>query len=636
MRNLLLGVLLGAALGFAGHLILSERSGADDLDRAPGVTRDAGLREATSARRNVEVPAIEERRAEATGSPIRAAIEALRPPPASIGEGVITGRIRDEAGAGIEGVALTAMPSGFRATPAPEAGEEELEDWVRRTVASEARRRQVQRLAASDAQGEFTITGLDEGVDYDVTPRLRGWRLHRRGSGAQRTRAGDRIEFVATRVGLLTVKVEFPDGTAPTKADILMQQTHSVYSLNWGPPTTEFTCDPGPVQLAASTPGFRSTLERVDLSNGPGEVTLRLAPCPRLSGRVVFPGPRPESLEIRAALLEEDEVPDEALLLSRGELTWTHANSDFRFEVERVVEGRYALQGFDQRSQPLTEMRIVETATGTPAVIELPGLPVDSRTQTVLRVVDAEGKTVTGNRIEVVRVTGEDRKRRWVRSPPDGEGRVWIDRREDLTAPDGTGFFVHVESLAHGAVMWPLPLEAREVEVRFQAPAWLDVTLEDAPRTVVSRLELSVRGPDAAAEPPTTQLAIPEARGERRRIGPLQPGPSFVSVFDEFTLLYERALDLFPGENTLRLPIPALHRLEVRTSLTDGTFLSLESLGLPGRLRARRQSQVLGGRVDFPLLPPGRYRLSAVGLTDGPEALELEIPRVRQIEFGGR
>ncbi len=568
------------------------------------------------------------------------------------GDRIIRGSVRTADGRPLSGVTVRAIPDApwdlwDRDGPPPEGDplKAEVEAEVRHLLLE----RNSTRETVSDQSGAFLFTGIS-----DVKHSIRGYKpgFEVRKEKRDRVRAGEEIRLIAHPVVELEVRVLGPDGKPPERATVKIFGTGRFVEMNrdWRPGRPRIDLDPGPIRIRASG-GTRSALvseevERMlEVGVRPEPVVLKLREQTGIRGTLSFP-PAGDDYSSRHRILalrvREGAVIDPSRLLREhhheGRLhRYSPRGGTGDFIMIDLPPGTY-LVGVAAGYDAVPDSKIVRLTSGMETVdlaIPLPG----AGETTMVRVLGPDGRPVRENssgNLQARHVADDGTITTGSRPSHLGNG-VWRVPNPSVPIGKEAGgrFLLLVSSTAYGSMTVEYePRASGEVEVRWQAPATLDVTLPDYPGSSyegVARIRLEPAIQRERRWRPALEKR-PDPHG-RASFGPLAPGEWIVSL-GVSSGRYVTAnvlripVHLVSGTEELVLAPPALVDLTVQTSGQEGTF-RLQPLD-GGNWRSAEGGP--DGVVRFTRLTAGSYILWRYGHGTS-EAMRLELGGTVTVRF---
>lgn len=249
----------------------------------------------------------------------------------------IWGRIADEAGAPVAGVAVTATPHYDWSRTEDSSLEARLREFVRHERWTAARI----RTASSGADGTYRLEGLAAEARFEVGCERSGYwfRMEER---PEEILPGTELNFTAIRVVELTVEVQFEDGKAPELARVRWKSPTGSSSAEWTPAERSIGFAPGNYQLTAeAAPSYCSKPAAVSLGfdAAPPPVTLVLEERNRVAGLVLGlrRGERHTEHKVRCCRVSTDALPQDAIKEAS-------IRQDGTFELLDLDPGNYLLE----------------------------------------------------------------------------------------------------------------------------------------------------------------------------------------------------------------------------------------------------------------------------------------------------
>ncbi len=663
-----LAALVGMAMGLAVGLVLgtsenapSANASAAAVSAGPGAAHPVEPVQPTAR-------TAERRRAEGgvSSTADAAAMPVLR------GEGRITGRVHDHAGAPIAGVRVVAVPVRKAAKRGDEgrAGPPTLEE-EQRDVAERHRWRETNsRECTTGEDGLYTLDGLADEA-HEITAWRAGYTLRPSGRGEHGPeKPGGKRDFLAMAVVGVRVAVLLPDGTPAQEATVTWKQDeHDGWendSVSWTAADPVVPLRSGGFAFTASAGPhgeFRSDTQNVVLAPGdaPPEVTLRCLPRAGIAGRVTYASKeRPAGVRVLSLRVEPgtDADPTQlAVLRERGQTV----EGDGKFALLDLAPGRY-LVGAVVRGGIVIATATVEVA-GNLVVQDLAVPALDVTDHVIVRVVGPDGAPLRDVRFTTGRNAGDNGSSGTTEAVtlPDGSYRVphhdpteanssWSGGDEGAVRPEDVKWWVRADSRSLGAREARYrPGVDRELTIQYPAPAKLDLLVRGGESGNVAgrlaagleataskdddlqpewmhqhdenteELDASARCTLVAGEAGTYRLSLWSRTGDTHAYNS--------------RILGRWPVTLAAGENSLEIDLPVLRDLVV----TADEPAKLDDMSL------RRWDDVLrrwewagectrtGDRKVYPGLPAGRYRLES---PDG--EMQLALPVAGEVRFRPR
>lgn len=668
MDRTLLGVLAGLVLGIGlGFVFFSSSGGrgttaparpgstpqevARERDEPPLPLSDEGLapvQEAEPVAVEAALAPLSETRVQE--SPARVEVSATA---SWHGTEELWGRVEDLSGTGVAGVVIRASAHVARdrllksADIGQDAPELSMEETLRKAAQryTDARARRFQ--ATTDVDGRFRFTGLPEN-DFHFEAYKRDYIVRPRNEQAWSVPAGSEVNFVATALVEVTVRITLPDGTEPNEAVVLCGVVRGGRTREdrwaWSPSGNVLRLPATEVELTATVDVASISSVDVDEADMRSEgVVLRLTPgTPRavdlvlegrsgIRGRVLFPKDMVPASNVLIRLLALGSATEVNLasLAEAEPVQWVQGLGDFAFlDIE---PGFYALGITRSWNAPVEVNQIVEVGGGIEScVLELP--PIDPADYLVARVFGPDGSQLRDVRFRfrheredggsssfgVGGLPGEDGS--YFTSVPLHSRASYYGEPTSLER-----FSLEAEHEQHGTKVQELTPGQGEVEFRFSEAAQLEVFVagyqggDYGGRVAIevrNELERSARLPRGDPESVGPSAVV--------RLDALVPGVYELALvlrepgsrhYSRYAITTE-TVEVRAGENFARITMPTLYPLEVVVPLAgESTRLSLHVIeGEDGAMTSRgRASCDAKGRALFDGLPAGEYALYARG-----------------------
>jgi len=559
--------------------------------------------------------------------------------------GVITGEVKTQSGEPLEGVTITVTPNNTPSFEKPDWPQEGLAREVLRFVARTKWTQAHRKVTKTASDGTFRVTDLPEGFTYRVRAKLRGYRFESR-SGASSpwaVKPGDHLTFIAEAMAVVTAKLLLPDGTQPEEGEISVEwRGFSSYSVTWKKDKPTILLKTGPVTLSAS-----ATVGNEEYSSGkislilePGErnepVVFNLTPRLGIRGRLVFEGGQgPEDMYICCI----PTVPGKRPSLSdipEGSPKLVIRPPNYGYTFSDLKPGTYYVAALWSYSGPVAAEAFVEVADSVVACDLRVPAPAPG-TYFLLWVYDPKGRPL----LDGVSVRVHYRVSEGMMAFSSSAGTSLIKqsngsflvipqwRSEDFDPASASCVLVVSHDL-YGKAFLPFdPAEDKELEIRFEKPAFLSVTIEGAAESEsAQKLRVELRpvvqeesGFDFAEEPP--RKVPPTGKVD---LGPLAPGDYHVLLslgWRDITFASVR-VNLKSGRNEITIPMPELYEVVVILPEDKKDLrLSLKETGKrwPYGRSAKADAE---GRVIFKDVPPGKYQITSNDPLGG--LMEIEVP----------
>lgn len=506
------------------------------------------------------------------------------------------GRVADPEGNPLAGVSLMAVPDPAARPPRFSTGDPAA------------------GRAASDAEGRFTLGGLDPGTAYELTaahPGFAAAKMQFTAAYATAPGAGVQIVLRPARAGAGRV-VDGEDRPLPGVEVTVTAEGGSRRTVSGETGRFEVPELPGTrVDLSASKRGFFPiTVRGVEIEPGeaPADLgTLVLGPGAAVFGRVTSgAGEGLAGVEVR--VVEDDGRPLPVVAGElRGEKPRAVTGTAGRFRIEDLKPGRRVHLFFEREGYRPARLAAVEVPPPGPLTVHLE----TAAGSLAGRVTSEDGEPVTGARLRLSRAL-----------PPPGTVGVapLPEEAPRSTSSDARGRF-RFTGLAPG-----------EVEIEVEA--------EGFQRTEPRRLTIKEQGATEDLLLVLARGAIVEGHLRSRdgepvpgalvRVGPVRsssdgdgfyhlagvpPGTYLLSVRHLEYEMVKRRLTVQPGINVRDVTLPAGWPVAGRVvddedEPVPGAVLLLRSRGMAG-MREYRAAGDGDGRFELPRVVDGHYRVEA-------------------------
>ncbi|MCI0339992.1 MAG: hypothetical protein L0216_02380 [Planctomycetales bacterium] len=669
LGTLAAGLALGIGLGLAGGWALFGRGEAPAL--LPPAAAPAGPAPGPAAPPPGSAPATP---APAASVPARTLADLVAPvpvPESARGTGTISGTVTADDGPPVEGVVVrgsrVADSEGRpRGSGAPEVPD--IERHLRRAAEEYRRDRAGESEARTDAQGRYSLSGLADG-EHAVSAWKVGWEIKPRGhGGGQRTRPGDRLDFLATAVIEVPVAVLGPDGAEAASATIECVvpsgRGSSTSREAWSHARSSVRLRPGTCRLRAVAGGTTSENEdprlqsdeqsvTVPREGGVARVTLALKEAPGIRGRVLDPeGGDEESVSVYALKAPPEAAPDPKQIKESGKRVYVGgAHGTFCFRD--LPPGTYlvgAARGWDG-PVVVTESVAVTDRMET-RDLALP--PPDPGAEVLVRVLGSSGESLAdvtfGYRYEEKGSSssgGVQAVRR-----PDGSWRIspseeFLEAYRSGKPDSGVKISVTATSASHGSKTLELPVgQPAPATIRFGPPATLEVTVDGyAGSEFAGRVKLKLQPAKDKPDPHAVHMRWHEgtslgAEG-RATLGPVESGEYLLLVLVgagerrswESVPAAKVPVSLAPGSRSLRVAMPTLYRLAVIVDgAPKGTQVNLGPAEDAGDWWGSQADTDESGRALFDRVPAGKHTLRVWG-TKNAGQMAVTIPDQSEVRF---
>ncbi|MCB9915550.1 MAG: hypothetical protein H6828_10435 [Planctomycetes bacterium] len=680
-----LGLLLGALVGAGGLYWLNGATGqaaasAPALERetapaavsAPSAAAPELTRTASREERN-QAASDDAGEVEVSDTEVARLVAQTHVEPAAVtrGEGTVTGVVLDADGRGVGGVLVRASEDRSRSytraadsfSGAPPV-DRSVEDVVKSAVTSHLRTRAERVEARSDAAGNFTLAQLGDGT-WSVNAYKEGFRLERVGE-SRSVRAGDRVEYTATPVVAVPVRVLAVGGAPAAKAFVVCDggDRSSRWSLRWSAEEPTLWLPAGDYELTAFSSDGNGDSDREDndareasqtetlaLPAGaqPGEVVLTLAPRSGVRGRLLTSGLLSSDDRPTAKLMELAAGAEPNLEALADSNKSSNSWRDDSYHFYDLEPGRYVVGAARSSwSAPIVAHEVFEVTDG---VLELNlTLPEADRSQMlVVHVQGPDGRPLDGVDFMFEYHKGfgggsrgvqavQDRQKDWLLELPEEFREDWLAGK----ATTGT-YGLQVEHDRYGTRTVELTPGQLDVSVRFEEPASLVV---DVPgyvgsayvgRVLVQCTNKGSRSTWFNSDDGGRVNAAGSATFDK-----LAPGEYSLALMIEQDdaggwrpqqRVAGTDFKVGPGENHATLAIPPLHVLVVHyADAKSGANLALRPLDRDETDPWGRSGAEFGddGLARFECVPAGDYELMFWG--GAPKKMRVSVP-CGQVEF---
>jgi len=672
----LLGAFVGILAGAGATLVVTQRTESQETYSASGVNAGAPAAptEAPQEAPAQAQPAMQIARAEAKPAApppvsdleisefIRKSSRNSSPPPAADGTGEIAGRIVDADGKPLAGVLVVAERSmsslpryddGARVglgSPARPTLEEAVRRTMERYQISEGSRRQ----AISNENGEYRVSGL-QATTYFVSAFLEGYRLEAsRDTIARGVRPGSQIDFHASRLQELPVRVLLPSGELATAATVQIVQKGGrnarATAARWRSASPTLPLEEGVFTLSAvgegEQEGWRSAEQMLEVRLGENTAPVELSlVAPRgVRGRVIFPpGSDADIVYVRKLALSSAVAPAPSALLSVREQTWVY---DSNYEISQLNPGTYLIGAVTSDGDEVLGSAVVEVTSG---MVDRDLIVAPAKTGETLRVevLGPTGKPVLEASFQLVaRGSNGSMQSHGAQGSRQRDGSFRVTVPRGMAAkfagswPAGTKYTIHVECKDLGGQDAALSPGQRDVRVQFAAASTLrivvpnyagsgldgQVSVQWGAKSDNSRSVRSL-GPDGVL---VLDKLAPGAYVARLRIATEDGVASEV-------LTLEREAVIGSGEAELSIPIPALYPLRVKVNTPAGSRVSLTPLegdGQPLRSEGSIRDVDASGVASWSRLREGIYELAILGGVGS--SMLVTVPSQGEVTFQAR
>ena len=673
--QILMGAILGAALGLAGGWLLFEVLGADGGGAGPIVFEPAASRvEAAERARpaDLAVPrAVGERQtAPAATRALSAEVDEARveelvaasasqPFERPSGSGAIWGDVTVEGGGGLAGVVLRASPrerssparppSDVGPAPPPLA---DLDGAVREAVAQYKERRARTFEAVSDASGAYRFEGLPEGT-WSIEAYKRDYVVSAPGGSRHDVRPGTQLDFEAEPVLTLAVDVLMPDGTRPEEAVLKSQPAaeNRATTFAWTPEQPVLRLTAGTYEISAEAgalPSDRGGQEH-ELKSKPRTVELQAGVAPpalvfELTGRagirghvtLAHDGVTGSQPQVLMRPLGVAERADLEALAESDQNAYVGRAGDYAFLD--LDPGRYVVGVRRNWSDAVSAHALVEVgASIVTCDLELPAL--DPSGYLAVSVTGSDGAPVAGVDFGFRHSSNGSSSSSGINAMRSPEGLYLItipDRSRQAyfsSGAEGDTFTLTVRHARHGEKTIELARGQAELAVAF---------------ALAGRLEVIVAGHAGSEYEGRISIELAKAGGEDqyfwwgddsglttagvRVFEAVDPGSYVLRMhlapeggsrrnFGRSMAILSQELEVVSGPNVARMAIPPLYDVVVRhPAATESTRLRLS---MPANRYFSQQGELENGVALFEDLPAGSYDLRSSNPTG---RMAIEVP----------
>jgi hypothetical protein len=539
------------------------------------------------------------------------------------GEGVVSGTVRDPAGAPVAGVMVTALPEArpfglaiadrwARQRPHEDR---DLTDVARDAIEGELWRRYARRTVKTGPDGRFELGGLmDAGHTvtafherYDVQP------LSQKGKVVPDAV----VDFLARPVIEVRVEVRMPDGSLAEHAWLRWEGPQGSGGDAWTQERGKARLPVGSCRVKAQTwvpePLESAEVERV-LGPKTADETLVLQLEGRrvLTARLVLPEGfvLPRSVEYRLRRLVAREEVDPASLLQDESQRHAKSPSPGRAYWFALAPGRSLVAAFLDKRR-LVAHAVAQVGTG-PTDVEL---PVDAPTAgdyVTVKLLGPDGGPIPGQ-VSFRILTGPENRPRHQRADAlqRGDG-AWLVLLDGFDTKDGNDATLRVGTRDYGGAMHPVDLRSGgTITIRFDQPARLQLQLDRYSGSgVEGSLYAALLGKVGAD---AWRLVSPDGSAD---LGGVQPGAYRLQLIvrrqNRTWSIHQRRLNLDTGDDELSLAVPPLHVLRVRWAGPGRPGVALrcndEAIGT-----FRRDARLSDRVATFDALAAGTYEIECAG-----------------------
>jgi len=485
------------------------------------------------------------------------------------------------------------------------------------------------RDTTSGPDGSFKFERLAQQT-YSVVCLTPGWEISmQQGVTQPALTPGVELVLIATRLVRVPLRVLLPDGSEPDRARITarsMEGSSFVFGY-WKPDMRSIETATGGVKFSALG-GPDDSLEAQAIAQIPAqgevpEVVLQLKRPPGLYLTLELPTPYYREVSVTLLPAEEARKLTSEPFMARGAKTSRKLSPTYLY-YPALPAGEYVAFVGINRMLVLATEAIPVTGELTEHTLTL--APLDMSEHFTVRTVDAEGKPLAVQRLSCNLADAEfstSDMTAWMEVEPGH----YLMRRPGI-ARDQFGRFVPTEgaSIAVQATrgvttrFGRLPLDGAEVTIVFGDSCTLVVEVDNLPElgrndmwVAVISAEASERREAGLARYSSQQNVVGSklALEAKREFKDLQPGKAVVLVLRDGSspgsgdeaALSRLETTLQPGTHTVRITMPALHQLEVRTSKPQ----NVRTLWILGEGLELYEKPDAEGVVKAHSLPAGEY-----------------------------
>jgi hypothetical protein len=579
----------------------------------------------------------------------RRVLDLVPAPEFSTGSGTITGRVSTPDGEPLDGVLVRAArqrtyPYRYKrgkGPPEADGPEDRLREYAERLHYEHGNRRE----AVTGSEGGFTLTEIADDAEYRISAWKRGYEIRARPS-SRKYRAGDKVELLAKPLALVPVEIVLPAGGPPEEAKIEIRVGTGTQRQGWTPDEKEIGLEPGTVSIRAvgGEEGEFASEEQeveVDVENPPSSLTFRLEARPGIRGRVTFPEGQEYSYgEVSVLRILPGKEADPQRLVREGQRKTVYSYRDGKFLFLDLPAGSYLL-GLVMNRRDVVASASVEVSGGM-VVHDLVAPAPDPEDSVVVRAEGPDGKLVTDLYL-TTGYTGPKGSGTGVALNtrlPDGTFRVAHHVVQEEHEDPDVRHWINVRSNRFGAQRVEYDrASTRELTVRFEAPATLEVTLDGYLGTEyegVVRLSLREASKGGSGSYYSSYYGgsrqNPLSAEGKQKFGPVQPGDYVISVGLQMERYGSRTVATVPvalksGANRETVSLPALYTLTVLLDAKDGSQVYIRQQG--GYTSASKK--VKDGRAVFEKLAAGDYTIHAQG-----KQMVVKIPGQTEVRLEGQ
>lgn len=604
-----------------------ERDGErDDGDpSAPAV--DAGTNVGSAA-------AVEAATGDEIASVVRDTVAAAAAPPRAKGDGVIEGRVTNEAGEGIRGVTVKAVLSAGRGGEATKSklgratGDRSLDAEIQNAVDAWQKKRAATVEATTDGNGDYRLAELGPGP-WSLSAQADGYVITPRGTSAN-VPPGSKLSFRATAVVRVPITVFLPDGRAAKRANLEVRSTGSDGNSSdlWTSEDPELVVAPGMYtvrailvesQLAANDFPIEAASQKTRIeamSRGAGApIELKLEERHGIRGRVILG----EGIKMQQGTVSLQQIPaggkpDLESLANNDQRQWIHSGSNL-FEFLDLAPGNYVIGLSSGWNGPILTHAVVKVERGV-VVQDLVLEEMGEIGVLDTYLVGPKGEPIACSNFLYLVENEHGSHSSWVQGIEQEPGHYWIAPDDGLREwqKDATGkrkLKLTAKSDAYGDKTVEVPHGAKEIRFEFGEAATLDVVVQGYVGSgLEGKLDVALR-PVGEEQHFFSQESNLKADGTAK-FGPVEVG-TYDLVLESFgenrwnrRTVVKQKITLAVGSNAATLAVPAMYTLVVTLSGVapgDESWVSIQGGDRWDNSRSK------DGRVEFANLPPGEYTL---------------------------
>lgn len=611
----------------------SEYSSSDRFARDPD--RDAD----SSREAEVDAPVVEDRKGEVEAakveeiaSVVRDAVASTTPPPRVKGDGVIEGRVTNDAGEGIRGVTVKAAISAGRGGEASKsklgrfAGDRSLDAEIQNAVDSWQKKRAGTIEVTTDGNGDYRFTELGPGP-WTLSAQAEGYVISARGTSAN-VPPGSKLNFLATAVVKIPVAVILPDGREAKRANLEIRSTGSDGQSSdlWTREEPDLVVAPGVYtvrailvesQLQANDFAIEaaSAKTRVDAMNqgATARVELKLEERHGIRGRVLLgEGIKMQQGNVSLQQLPAGAKPDLESLSNNDQKQWINSSSNL-FEFLDLAPGNYVIGLSSGWNGPILAHEIVKVERGIVARdLLLDEVGNAGFFDTYLT--GPKGEPIACSNFIYFVENEHGSSSSWLQGIEQEPGHYWIAPDEGLREwqKDTTGkkkLKLTAKSDVYGDKTVEVPRGAKEIRFEFGEAATLDVVVQGYVGSgLEGKLDVQLRQQGEARHYFSNESNL-KADGTAK-FGPIEVG-TYDLVLEAFgenrwnrRVVSTQKITLAVGPNAATIAVPMMYTLTVTLSGLEPGEESWVSIQGGDRWD---NSQSKEGRVEFDNLPPGEY-----------------------------